>query len=371
MMRIGITGQTGFLGTHLLNFLQLQQNVTFIPFKNIFFDEEKLLRNFVKQCDVIVHLAALNRHKDPDVLYHTNVELVQKLIGAMETEEVKPHVIFSSSTQEDRENEYGRSKKKGRALLIEWATKNNAKFTGLIIPNVFGPFGNPYYNSVIATFCYQLTHNHLPEIDVDGTINLIYVAELVEIIWGVINKNNEQSDYFVPATATKKVTELLEILIRFKSDYFEKGIFPMLNDNFELNCFNTFRSYIDHEKFFPFYLSKHSDDRGSFVETIKLHQGGQVSFSTTKSQITRGNHFHTRKVERFAVIKGKARIDLRKIGTDKILSFELDGDKPAFVDMPIWYTHNITNIGTEELYTIFWINEFFNPADADTFFVEV
>jgi UDP-2-acetamido-2,6-beta-L-arabino-hexul-4-ose reductase len=114
-----------------------------------------------------------------------------------------------------------------------------------------------------------------------------------------------------------------------------------------------------------------TDDRGTFVETIKSNLGGQVSFSTTKPGITRGNHFHTRKIERFAVIKGKARIQLRRIGTDNILNFDLDGNHPSYVDMPIWYTHNITNVGNDELYTIFWINEFFDPDDSDTFFEKV
>jgi UDP-2-acetamido-2,6-beta-L-arabino-hexul-4-ose reductase len=122
---------------------------------------------------------------------------------------------------------------------------------------------------------------------------------------------------------------------------------------------------------FPFPLKLNTDERGSFVETIKLNSGGQVSFSTTAPGITRGNHFHTRKAERFAVIKGKAKIELRRIGTDKVLSFEMDGSQPSFVDMPVWYTHNITNIGKEELYTIFWINEHFNPDDADTYFEKV
>jgi len=134
---------------------------------------------------------------------------------------------------------------------------------------------------------------------------------------------------------------------------------------------NTFLCYIDHKDFFPFQLTRHADNRGSFVELIKLNSGGQVSFSTTKPGITRGNHFHTRKAERFAVIKGKARINLRKIGTDEVLSFDLDGVKPSFVDMPIWYTHNITNIGDEELITIFWISEHYNPEDGDTFFEKV
>jgi UDP-2-acetamido-2,6-beta-L-arabino-hexul-4-ose reductase len=118
-------------------------------------------------------------------------------------------------------------------------------------------------------------------------------------------------------------------------------------------------------------LKLNTDDRGSFVETVRLQNGGQVSFSTTKPGITRGNHFHTRKAERFAVIKGKARIQLRKVGTDEVLNFDLSGDEPSFVDMPVWYTHNITNTGKDDLYTIFWISEFYNSNDPDTYFDKV
>ena len=371
MIKIGITGQAGFVGSHLYNFLNLQENVTLVNFEKLFFNNSDQLQNFVKQCDVIVHLAAMNRHSDPDVIFKTNTGLVKQIINAMEAEAVTPHIIFSSSTQEERDNLYGRSKKEGRELFEKWAYKNKAIFTGLVIPNVFGPFGNPHYNSVIATFSHQLTHNEIPKVDMDGTLNLIYVAELVEVIWQKIREKTSNTLLQVSHSITIKVTEILAHLQRFKIDYFENATIPALNSQFELNLFNTFRSYIKHETFFPFYLTKNTDERGSFVETIKLQIGGQVSFSTTKPGITRGNHFHTRKIERFAVIKGKALIEIRKIGTDEIFSFELNGDKPSFVDMPIWYTHNITNIGNEELYTIFWINEFFNAEDADTFFEKV
>lgn len=371
MIKIGITGQAGFVGSHLYNFLNLQQNVILVKFEKIFFNNSDQLQNFVKQCDVIVHLAALNRHNNPDVIFKINTGLVQQLINAMEAEAVAPHIIFSSSTQEEKDNLYGRSKKEGRELFEKWALKNKSVFTGLVIPNVFGPFGNPHYNSVIATFSHQLTHNEIPKVDVDGTLNLIYVEELVEVIWQKIREKTSNTLLQVSHTNTIKVTEILAHLQRFKIDYFENAIIPALNSQFELNLFNTFRSYINHQTFFPFYLTKNTDERGSFVETIKLQIGGQVSFSTTKPGITRGNHFHTRKIERFAVIKGKALIEIRKIGMDEIYSFELNGDKPSFVDMPIWYTHNITNIGNEELYTIFWINEFFNAADTDTFFEKV
>lgn len=379
MLKIGITGQAGFVGTHLFNTLNLYKDkFQTIPFEDSYFTTETKLNSWVKQCDVIVHLAAMNRHNDPDVIYKTNIGLVQQLIDALENTKSNPHVLFASSTQEERDNLYGKSKRAGRELLEKWAARNQASFTGLLIPNVFGPFGNPYYNSVIATFCHQLTHNETPKIDVDGELKLIYVAELVsEIITrieGMLQLSAEKSfiEFVqVPFTSQVKVSELLELLQDIKTGYFDKGEIPALDEKFKRDLFNTFLTYIDHCTFFPFPLKLNSDQRGSFVETVKLKSGGQVSFSTTVPGITRGNHFHTRKAERFAVIKGKALIELRRIGTSEKVSFELDGAKPSFVDMPIWHTHNIKNTGTEELYTIFWISEFFDASDPDTYFESV
>jgi len=371
MLRVGITGQDGFIGTHLFNYLGLQEQVQRISFENIFFQNDQQLRTFVKQCDVIVHLASMNRHNNPEILYQTNIHLVQQLIDATEAEGVTPHIIFSSSTQEERDNIYGQSKKKGREIFLHWAQLHNATFTGLVIPNVFGPFGKPYYNSVIATFSYQLTHNETPKIETDGTLKLIYVGELIDEIWKIIKEKRTESAYFLTHTAEAKVSEILALLENYRIQYFENNILPVIQNRFELNLFNTFRSYVDHSNHFPVLLKKNSDNRGNFVETIKTSIGGQFSFSTTYPGITRGNHFHTRKIERFAVINGKAIIELRRIGTTEILHFELDGEQPAFVDMPVWYTHNITNVGSEELLTLFWINEFFDPNDPDTFFEKV
>lgn len=379
MIKIGITGQAGFVGTHLYNTLGLYPDKYIrIPFEDDFFQFEEKLNAFVSQCNVIVHLAAMNRHNDPEVLYQTNIGLVKQLIAACESTYSTPHILFSSSTQEERDNLYGKSKKEGRALLESWAKRNSAQFTGFIIPNVYGPFGHPYYNSVIATFCHQLTHGEEPKIDIDGELKLIYVGELVNIIIEEINevhfKQLGQSAIKISRlrhTAEIKVSALLIMLQEYKTFYFEKGEIPTLDTSFQRNLFNTFVCHIDHVSFFPFKLKKNTDDRGSFIEIIKLSSGGQVSFSTTVPGITRGNHFHTRKTERFAVIKGKAKIDLRRIETNKVLSFELNGDIPSFVDMPIWFTHNITNIGNDDLYTMFWINEHFNPNDPDTFFERV
>lgn len=371
MIKIGITGQAGFVGTHLYNTLGLKENVERIAFADSYFSDQQQLNKFVKQCDVIVHLAAMNRHNDPDVLYQTNISLVQKLIDAMENERVTPHILFSSSTQEERDNKYGLSKKEGRKMFTEWANKNNALFTGMVIPNVFGPFGNPYYNSVIATFSHQLTHSEHPKIDVDSSLKLIFVSELVDEIWNIIINQKAEPEYFVPYTSEIKVSEVLSLLVEYKNQYFENAVFPLINNKFQLNLFNTFRSYISHSEHFPVMLTKHTDNRGSFVETVKTAVGGQFSFSTTHPGITRGEHFHTRKIERFAVIQGEAEIELRRIGTDEIIHFDLDGDNPSFVDMPVWYTHNIKNTGTTDLLTLFWINEFFDPNDPDTFFEKV
>lgn len=372
MLKIGITGQAGFVGTHLYNTFGLNpEEFERVPFNRDFFSNQQQLKQFVSQCDVIVHLAAMNRHNDPQVIFDTNIELAQKLVDALESTKSRAHVIFSSSTQEERDNEYGRSKKEGRKLLFNWAQQSGGKFTGLIIPNVFGPFGHPNYNSVIATFCHQLANNDIPTIAVDGELKLIYVGELVEVIVSEIRSAKSQAEMIVPHTATATVSQILTLLEKYRSEYQEKGIIPSIATTFELNLFNTFRSYMDLKKHFPVSFVEHTDDRGSFVEIIRLGVGGQVSFSTTVSGITRGNHYHTRKIERFAVIKGKALIQLRRIGTDGVLDFYLDGENPSYVDMPIWYTHNIKNIGDEVLYTNFWINEFYDPNDPDTYFENV
>jgi UDP-2-acetamido-2,6-beta-L-arabino-hexul-4-ose reductase len=372
MLKVGITGQSGFIGTHLYNTLNLNKDkFQTIPFEDGYFSEEEKLDNWVMQCDAIIHLAAMNRHNDPEVIYKTNMDLVKRLINSMERTKSNPHVVFASSTQEERDNLYGKSKRDGRELLKKWATMNNAKFTGLIIPNVFGPFGNPYYNSVIATFCHQLTHGETPKIEVDGEMKLIYVGELIKEIIKPITNHQSPITINVPHTKEIKVSALLRKLTNYQANYFEKGIIPSLDNGFDRDLFNTFLCYINPENFFPFNLKLNTDQRGSFVEIIKLNSGGQISFSSTFPGITRGNHFHTRKAERFTVIKGKALIQLRRIGTSKVYNFELSGDQPSFVDMPVWFTHNITNIGEDELYTIFWINEHFNPDDPDTFFETV
>ena len=373
MLKIGVTGQNGFVGGHVFNSLGLYPDeFTRINFERAFFDDAVLMDNFVKQCDVIIHLAGLNRHADPHVLYKTNIALTENLIASLQRTKSKAHLLFSSSTQEEKDNLYGQSKKLSRILLSDWAGSCDGKFTGFIIPNVFGPFGSPFYNSVIATFCYQLTHGETPTINVDGELELIYIDELINVFLKCISEKTSNSIFEVKPTFRIKVSETLYILQKFKNTYLESGTIPDLNNRFELNLFNTFRSFIDVERY-PVHFKQHTDNRGSFAEIIRVGNGvkGQISFSTTLPGITRGNHFHTRKVERFAVIKGNALIQLRMVGTEQVFNIYLSGNDPSYVDMPIWYAHNIKNIGDEELYTIFWISEFFDSADSDTFFETV
>ncbi|MEG8947209.1 polysaccharide biosynthesis C-terminal domain-containing protein [Rosettibacter firmus] len=374
MIKIGITGQNGFIGSHLYNYLSLFRNeYKLIPFENIIFNDENKLIEFVSNCDVIIHLAALNRHHNENEIIKVNIELVEKLISAISKSSSRPHIIFSSSTQEKLDNPYGLSKKMGRKIFIEWAKKLGYGFTGLVIPNVFGPFGKPYYNSVVSTFSHQLIVGEEPNIINDKELNLIYVQELCDEIHKVVINYRDQliEEYYVPSTYSSKVSKILKLLEIYYYDYIENKIIPELINHFDINLFNTFRSYINYLNFFPVFYKTHSDERGIFSELVKSKIKGQISFSTTKPGVTRGNHFHTRKIERFSVIKGKAKIQIRKYNTNDIIEFTIENGNPGFVDMPIWYTHNLINIGEEELYTVFWINEFYNVTDPDTYFEPV
>lgn len=371
MIKIGVTGSNGFIGWHLCQILKLNRNkFELIEFKRDWFNESTNLDLFVTKCNVIVHLAGLNRHNEEDVIYKTNVELTDKLLKSFNRTGFRGQVIFSSSKQEERNNKFGNSKKISRELFSNWAEANDAKFIGLIIPNVFGAFGIPFYNSVVSTFCYQLVNNGTPFIDKDVTLDLIYINDLVKEIIDLFK--TESNKYLkINHSHTCSVSEILKLLINFNVKYFEKGQIPKFTNNFEINLFNTFRSYFDLSTKFPIKFKNNIDDRGNFVEIIRSEAGGQVSFSTTKKNIVRGNHFHTRKIERFSVLKGKALIQLRKIDTSEVFNYHLSANEPAYVDIPIWFIHNIKNIGNEELVTIFWINELYDVNDTDTYYENI
>jgi UDP-2-acetamido-2,6-beta-L-arabino-hexul-4-ose reductase len=370
-LKIGITGQNGFIGYHLTQTIKYKySDYTLVPFQKSFFEKENSLIEFVSSCDVIVHLAGVNRAQTDEEVYDDNIKLNIVLKKALIDANFNGHLLFASSSQEKGVSVYGKVKKASRLALEETMDSLGGLFTGLIIPNVFGPFCKPNYNSFVATFCSKILNNETPEVIQDANVPLLYVGNLVEQILEVI-RDPKGSLIEIQPDLEVKVTEVLDLLNTFKDSYLDSNTIPSLQTPFELQLFNTFRSYLDIENRYPFLLEKHSDERGFFSEIIRTNIGGQFSYSTTLPGITRGNHFHTRKIERFMVIGGKAKISLRKIGTDQVHNYYLDGDKPSYVDMPIWYTHNITNIGATPLITAFWINEPYNSEDSDTYFENV
>jgi UDP-2-acetamido-2,6-beta-L-arabino-hexul-4-ose reductase len=372
MIKVGVTGNKGFIGSHVCNNVDLcKEEFELIPFEKTYFDDDLKLNSFVQSCDVIIHLAALNRHDDAQFLHDKNVELTQKILDACTTTKSFPKIIFSSSLQQFQDNLYGKSKKNCSDLIFEWSKTHSASSSVLIIPNVFGPFGKPNYNSFVSTFCTDLLIGKSPTILVDNEVKFIYVDELVQIIVEEVRKKNITNVIEVAPTYESKVSEVLAVLKSYHLTYFVNNSIPSFPSSFHHNLFNTFRSYINHQDFFPVQLTQHTDNRGAFIEILRVETGGQISYSTTHPSIVRGNHFHKRKIERFTVIQGKALIQLRKFNTEDKMEFYLDGDTPSFVDMPIWFTHNIKNIGADTLITVFWINEAYDSNNPDTYFENV
>jgi UDP-2-acetamido-2,6-beta-L-arabino-hexul-4-ose reductase len=369
--KIGITGHNGFLGTHLKKQIKYQYNdFEIINFKRSFFQNQKDLSAFINNCDIIIHLAGLNRHNSQEEILKTNVLLAEILGDSLIKNEFEGILLFSSSLQEYKDTHYGRSKKQASEILAKKAKLGSFSFIKMIIPNIFGPFGQPQYNSFITTFSHQLIEQEKPEIIKDSLVPLIYVEDVVYQILETIKLKGIHS-IEVPHKINKKVSEILTQLKVFNTTYIQNGVIPEFKSLFDIQLFNTFRSAVSLKDSFPRYYKIHSDQRGYFTELMRAKSKGQVSFSVTKSGVTRGDHFHTRKIERFSVIQGDAIIAVRTIGNKNSIEFKLNGKKPGYVDIPIWTTHNITNTGEEDLITVFWINEHFVPEDDDVYFEKV
>lgn len=244
-MKIGITGQTGFLGKNLYNLLEkISDEYLLIPFNRDYFVNDDELDFFVSQCDVIVHLAAVCRTEYPKDVYTINMNLVNKLIASLERTNSTPHIINSSSIQESDETPYGRSKKEGRQLLLEWCKNKNCAFTGLVFPNVFGPNCRIFYASFIATFCHQIVNNINPKVDVDRKMNLLFVEDAIKVVLEVINNSTNSGYLYVEATDNYNVTEVLGLLIDFNTEFMINKKIPIFNNKFEENLFATFISYV-------------------------------------------------------------------------------------------------------------------------------
>ena len=250
-IKVGITGQSGFVGTNLYEeLLKFPEKYSIIPFEDNYWDNEIKLRNFVKQCDVILHLAALVRSPQPGEVYDTNIKLGNQLINAMIEEHVKPCVMFASSIQEFDDTEYGRCKHDTRIQLSRWAEFHQTGFVGMIFPNLFGPRARPNSHSFIATFCYKLTHQEEPTVLVDNNVSLKYIGnlvqELMETIDSLVVEKYNKSVRYQP-NFTMKVTKVLEILQGFKVDYLDNGQEPNIKTEAEEYLFETFLSYVNYK----------------------------------------------------------------------------------------------------------------------------
>lgn len=240
MLRAGITGQAGFIGSHLANYFRIQADIELVPFARDYFENATALENFVAKCDVIIHLAAMSRHPDGKLLYDNNIGLDRKLIAALEKQNSRAQLIFASSTHEQRDGDYYASKRDGQKLF----KSRCGKFTAMLMPNTFGPYGKPFFNSVVSTFCYQVARGEQPEIIIDAPVQLIYINNLCHEFYKVIKGEIKQSAYIPPATATRKVSEILNLLLNFRKIYVKQGIIPEFKDHFEINLFTTFQTYL-------------------------------------------------------------------------------------------------------------------------------
>jgi len=240
MIKAGVTGQAGFIGSHLANYFRIREDIEPIPFVRDYFDDAGALEKFVAKCDVIIHLAAMSRHPDGKLLYDNNISLDKKLISALEKQNSRAHVIFASTTHEGREGDYYASKRDAQELFKAWG----GRFTAMVMPNTFGPYGKPYFNSVVSTFCYKVARNEQAEIIIDVPVELIYIHNLCHEFYKVVKGEIKESSYTPPLTATVKVSEILNLLLNFRRIYIEQKTIPEFKNDFELDLFTTFQSYL-------------------------------------------------------------------------------------------------------------------------------
>jgi UDP-2-acetamido-2,6-beta-L-arabino-hexul-4-ose reductase len=368
--KILITGAKGFVGRNLS--VQLQELGKYELYLFDQDDPEENLTSYLQKADVIFHLAGVNRPVDNSEFAKVNTGLTERIISFLKEKNLHPKIVFSSSIQAELDNPYGLSKRNAENVLIDFSMETGTAVRVYRLSNVFGKWCRPNYNSVVATFCYNIA-NALP-IQVnnpESEVKLIYIDDIVS---GFISHIEEEStafagfDYVNPVfTVTLKT--LSEKLYSFRSMR-ETLVLPDYSDLLTKYLYTTYLSYLPEDEF-SYKLNSHCDERGNLTELIKSSQFGQIFVSTTKPGITRGNHYHHTKVEKFCVIKGKGRINFRKIDGEKVISYDVTGGQIEMVDIPPGYTHNIENTGDEEMIVLFWSNEMFSKDKPDTYFLKV
>ena len=369
-MKILVTGSKGFIGKNLIAELRNKKKHEIFEF-DIDSSETELLK-YCKETDFVYHLAGANRPKKREDFMKNNFNFTAKLLEKLKFYKNNCPVMISSSIQASLNNDYGLSKKAGEELLFEYGKETKSRVLVYRFPNVFGKWSKPNYNSVIATFSYNIA-NGLPikVNDPNVDMQLVYIDDLVkELINGLNGKENRYNNYcYVKPEYKIKLGKIVDLLYSFK-DSRNNLFLNNMNNDFIKKLYSNYLSYLPKEKFI-YDLKMNMDNRGSFTEFIKTIDSGQVSVNISKPGIIKGNHWHNTKTEKFLVVSGNGLIKLRKINEKKIIEYQVNGDKLQVLDIPPGYTHSIENIGENNLVTIIWANEKFDPKNPDTHYLEV
>lgn len=382
-MKILVTGAKGFVGRNLVENLKnirdgkdktrgITDDITIFEYD---IDTEKtLLDKYTKECDFVFHLAGVNRPKTETEFMSGNFGFTSELLNLLKKYDNKSPILITSSIQASLDNPYGKSKKAGEDLIFKYGKENGVKTLVYRFPNVFGKWCRPNYNSAVATFCYNIAHN-LPITVNDRAhmMTLVYIDDVIdELIYALKGEETRDGKFCkIPIEHKISLGEIADMLYSFKISRDTNEIPDMAEGSFSKKLYSTYLSYLDINDF-SYKLKMNTDNRGSFTEILRTHNAGQVSVNISKPGVTKGQHWHNTKNEKFVVVKGRGLIQLRKIGSDEIVNYEVSGDEITVVDMIPGYTHNIINLSdTEDLVTIMWCNECFDINKPDTFFEEV
>ncbi len=367
-MKILITGAKGFIGKNLVETLKTKDHELYLYDKESTEDE---LVGYLKSADFIYHLAGVNRPKDDKEFHEGNVTILEKMIDILEKEHHIIPIMLSSSIQATLDVPYGKSKKEAEDLLVDYAKKHQVDVYIYRFPNVFGKWSRPFYNSVVSTFCHQVAHGNSLEIhDKEKVLELLYIDDLVKDLLECLNKKTNTS-YYCEVKTTHKITlqDLADTILSFRTSRTSLDV-PNMGDPLTKKLYATYLTYIDKDAFsYPLKMNK--DHRGSFTEFLRTSSYGQVSVNISLPGITKGNHWHHTKNEKFLVVSGKGAIRFRHIHSDEVIEYLVSGDKLEVVDIPPGYTHQIENLGSDKMVTIMWANEAFDKDNPDTIFLEV
>lgn len=367
-MKILITGSSGFIGKNLVAALNRREDCELMLFDRQCSQEQ--LAGFVAQADFIFHLAGINRPKDVSEFYQGNTDLTKTVLGLAEKSDHKIPVLLASSTQVERDNDYGKSKLAAESFIQAYGVRDDVPVFIYRLPNVFGKWCKPEYNSVIATWCHNVTRDLPLKInDRSTSLSLVYIDDVISSFLGCLTSASRAVFHSVPVVYEKTLGEIESLLQAFRESR-KTLLVPPVGRGFERALYGTYLSYLPTDAF-SYALKGHSDPRGTFYEILKTADSGQFSISTSKPGVTRGNHYHDTKNEKFLVIKGEALIELRNIFSDEVVQYHVSEKKMEIVEMITGYTHSITNTGDTEMVLLIWVNEAFDREHPDTNFLKV